>query len=98
MCVQDPTRHRSGTHICLLRTCLHQVSPLDPRRASCLTLYGGGRILLQLLYGAAWTATEAPAVLAWYCLFVLFMALNGLTEAYVHALASTRHALYPLPV
>jgi oligosaccharide translocation protein RFT1 len=41
--------------------------------------------LLSLLYGSKWTNTEAPSVLAVYCVYVLFMAVNGVTEAFVHA-------------
>ena len=36
-------------------------------------------LLLQLLYGGLYdNSTGAPLVLSWYCLFVLFMALNGM--------------------
>jgi len=45
--------------------------------------------LLYMLYGQRWTSgTEAPRVLAFYCLYVMMMALNGTTEGFVHA-AST---------
>ena len=45
-------------------------------------------LLLRLLYGERWgEATEAPAALAWYCGYVLLLALNGVTEAFVHAVA-----------
>ncbi|KNC47145.1 oligosaccharide translocation protein RFT1 [Thecamonas trahens ATCC 50062] len=45
-------------------------------------------LLLELLYGTRWVATDAPAILAWYSLYVGFMALNGVTEAYLHGCAS----------
>ncbi len=48
--------------------------------------------LLLLLYGDKWTSTEAPLVLSAYCFYVLFMAVNGVTEAFVHA-ASDRSQL-----
>eukprot|EP00899_Mesostigma_viride_P021462 jgi/Mesvir1/29317/Mv01574-RA.1 len=47
-------------------------------------------VLLRILYGHKWSETEAPAVLAAYCLYVLALALNGITEAFVHAVLSAR--------
>jgi oligosaccharide translocation protein RFT1 len=59
------------------------------------------RTLLLTLYGDKWTSTEAPTVLSVYCIYVLFMAVNGVTEAFVHA-ASNREQLdranYWMPV
>jgi len=34
-------------------------------------------LLLHLLYTEVYSQTSAPAVLGWYCIYVLFMALNG---------------------
>jgi oligosaccharide translocation protein RFT1 len=48
--------------------------------------------LLLILYGNKWTSTEAPSVLAIFCIYILFMAVNGVTEAFVHA-ASDRSQL-----
>lgn len=45
-------------------------------------------LLLHLLYGAKWSSTDAPALLAYYCMHVCAMALNGLSEAFVHATAT----------
>lgn len=42
--------------------------------------------LLRILYGQA-IATTATPVLAWYCIYVLFMAVNGVTEGFVHSTA-----------
>eukprot|EP01120_Amphizonella_sp_Union-15-10_P004850 TRINITY_DN15626_c0_g1_i1.p1 TRINITY_DN15626_c0_g1~~TRINITY_DN15626_c0_g1_i1.p1 ORF type:complete len:551 (+),score=31.78 TRINITY_DN15626_c0_g1_i1:40-1692(+) len=47
-------------------------------------------LLLHLLYTEKYSYSAAPAVLSWYCLYVLFMALNGITEAFVHAVASKK--------
>merc|ERR1712150_285129 len=33
--------------------------------------------LLHLLYGPSWSETGAPRVLAWYCTYILLMAVNG---------------------
>lgn len=46
-------------------------------------------VLLDLLLGSKWSVdTEAPAVLSLYCLYVLTMAANGMTEACVYAVAN----------
>eukprot|EP00958_Prasinococcus_capsulatus_P018893 scaffold2261_cov405-Prasinococcus_capsulatus_cf.AAC.24 len=42
-------------------------------------------VLLRLLYGQRWSATEAPEVLGYYCVYVGSLALNGITEAFSHA-------------
>ena len=44
-------------------------------------------MLLRILYGETWSETSAPSTLSWYCVYVLFMALNGITEAFVHGIA-----------
>jgi oligosaccharide translocation protein RFT1 len=41
--------------------------------------------VVHLLYGSRWSATDMPAMLSWYSTYVLFLALNGVTEAFVHA-------------
>ncbi|KAG8466017.1 hypothetical protein KFE25_005587 [Diacronema lutheri] len=46
------------------------------------------RLLLQLAYGARWAAGDAPPLLASYCLHTPMMALNGILEAAVRALAT----------
>jgi oligosaccharide translocation protein RFT1 len=43
-------------------------------------------LLLRMLYGATWSETNAPNVLALYCVYLLFIAINGLTEALLFAL------------
>ncbi|KAL0483436.1 RFT1 domain-containing proteing [Acrasis kona] len=45
-------------------------------------------VLLLVLYGNKWTSTEAPKVLSAYCFYVMFMAVNGITEAFAHAAAN----------
>eukprot|EP00455_Lapot_gusevi_P054814 TRINITY_DN8856_c0_g3_i1.p1 TRINITY_DN8856_c0_g3~~TRINITY_DN8856_c0_g3_i1.p1 ORF type:complete len:264 (+),score=77.55 TRINITY_DN8856_c0_g3_i1:54-794(+) len=51
-------------------------------------------VLLDILYGAAWSLTSAPRTLAWYCVYVLVMAVNGITESFVFAVipASQLHS------
>lgn len=45
-------------------------------------------LLLNMLYNYKFANTGASAVLAWYCVYVAVIALNGITEAFVHAVAS----------
>jgi len=47
-------------------------------------------LLLDLLYTSKYSQTTAPQFLAWYCVYILAMALNGITEAFAHSAASTR--------
>ena len=44
--------------------------------------------LLHLLAGSRWSTTEAPSVLAVYCYYLPLLAVNGLLEAYVSAVAT----------
>lgn len=45
-------------------------------------------LLLGLIAGPRWTATAAPAVLASYCYYIPLLALNGILEAFVSAVAT----------
>ena len=44
--------------------------------------------LLRLVAGARWADTQAGEVLSAYCYYIPFLAINGLTEAFVAAVAS----------
>ncbi|KAI8983523.1 Rft protein-domain-containing protein [Pilobolus umbonatus] len=45
--------------------------------------------LIDLLGGKSWSInTNAPAVLSVYCMYVPFMGINGITEAFVQAVAT----------
>ena len=46
------------------------------------------QLLLRLAYGERWAATGAPAALAAYCPYILLLAVNGILEAFVHAVAA----------
>ena len=48
-------------------------------------------LMLRLLYGRRWSDTEAPAALGWYCPYIALLAVNGITEAYLHATAQGRY-------
>lgn len=52
-------------------------------------------VLLRVVYGQRWSETDAPRALAVYCLYILLLAVNGILEAFVHAVAKSRHVLYP---
>ena len=43
---------------------------------------------IHLLLGSAWSSTEAPQVLASYCYYIPMLAVNGLLEAFVAAVAT----------
>ena len=45
-------------------------------------------LLLRILAGSRWTATEAPAVLSAYCYLIPLLAINGILEAFVSAVAT----------
>ncbi|EFJ18768.1 hypothetical protein SELMODRAFT_444350 [Selaginella moellendorffii] len=42
-------------------------------------------VLLKLLYGERWSDGEAPIALGVYSIYVMVLAVNGVTEAFVHA-------------
>ncbi|KAI3925031.1 hypothetical protein MKW98_009681 [Papaver atlanticum] len=45
-------------------------------------------VLIRVLYGSKWSDGEAPTVLCYYCLYIIFLAMNGTSEAFLHAVAS----------
>lgn len=47
-------------------------------------------LLLDLLYTKKYSETAAPNFLGWFCVYILSMAINGITEAFAHAAASPR--------
>lgn len=44
--------------------------------------------LIRLLYGRKWSDGEASTALQYYCLYVIFLAMNGTTEAFLHAVGT----------
>ena len=44
-------------------------------------------LLLSILYGPKWSETDAPFLLAVYCVYICTMALNGILEAFVQGVA-----------
>ncbi|CAO3618138.1 unnamed protein product [Mucor hiemalis] len=46
--------------------------------------------LIHLLAGRDWAIGPAPNVLAMYCVYVPFMGINGITEAFVQAVATKK--------
>jgi len=45
-------------------------------------------VVLRVLYGEKWAASDAPAALGLYSLYVALLALNGTLEAFLHGVAS----------
>ncbi|KAI3935726.1 hypothetical protein MKX01_032910 [Papaver californicum] len=45
-------------------------------------------VLIRVLYGSKWSDGEAPTVLRYYCLYIIVLAMNGTSEAFLHAVAS----------
>ncbi|KAK9293226.1 hypothetical protein L1049_021216 [Liquidambar formosana] len=44
--------------------------------------------LIRLLYGQKWSDGEASTALRYYCLYVVVLAMNGTSEAFLHAVAT----------
>lgn len=44
--------------------------------------------LIRLLYGRKWSDGEASSALRYYCLYVMLLAMNGTSEAFLHAVAN----------
>lgn len=47
-------------------------------------------LLLSVVAGKKWSATTASKVLATYCYYIPFLAINGVTEGFVAAVASNK--------
>ena len=47
-------------------------------------------LLLSVIAGKKWSATTASNVLATYCYYIPFLAVNGVTEAFVAAVATNK--------
>jgi hypothetical protein len=71
----------------------HRCSLVDrPTRRLVVATYGASYsyFLIRILYGRRWSDhTDAAAVLSLYCGYVLVMAINGTTEAYVHSVSGS---------
>ncbi|KAJ0098461.1 hypothetical protein Patl1_19833 [Pistacia atlantica] len=44
--------------------------------------------LIRLLYGQNWSDGEASLALKYYCLYIIVLAMNGTSEAFLHAVAT----------
>ncbi|EOA22117.1 hypothetical protein CARUB_v10002674mg [Capsella rubella] len=44
--------------------------------------------LIRLLYGEKWSDGEASLALQFYCLYIIVLAMNGTSEAFLHAVGS----------
>lgn len=44
--------------------------------------------LIRLLYGQKWSDGEASVALGYYCVYIIVLAMNGTSEAFLHAVAT----------
>ncbi|KAL5722252.1 hypothetical protein ACHQM5_005793 [Ranunculus cassubicifolius] len=44
--------------------------------------------LIRVVYGPEWSEGEAPKALRFYCFYVIVLAMNGTSEAFLHAVAN----------
>ncbi|XP_039064809.1 protein RFT1 homolog isoform X3 [Hibiscus syriacus] len=44
--------------------------------------------LIRLLYGQKWSDGEASTALRYYCVYIIVLAMNGTSEAFLHAVAT----------
>jgi oligosaccharide translocation protein RFT1 len=74
---------RAAAFLCLLLKAMIHIG-------LCFVCFGPAYsfLLLDLLYGARYSATAAPALLAAYCPYVALIAINGITEAFTRAVAT----------
>jgi hypothetical protein len=49
--------------------------------------------VVHILLSHRWSATEAPELLSTYSLLLVFLAVNGVTESYVHAHMSSKQLM-----
>jgi oligosaccharide translocation protein RFT1 len=50
--------------------------------------------LILFLYGIEKASLGVPEALAWYCAYVYFLALNGICEAFVHAVGNQKQLMF----
>ncbi|KAG0498764.1 hypothetical protein HPP92_003455 [Vanilla planifolia] len=44
--------------------------------------------LIRILYGMKWSNGQAPRVLCYYCFYIITLAVNGTSEAFLHAVSN----------
>jgi oligosaccharide translocation protein RFT1 len=49
--------------------------------------------LINILYGDKWKATETSKLLSYYCVYVFFLGINGITESFVQAVSNNEEIL-----
>ena len=47
-------------------------------------------MFLRIVYTSKWATPSAVSIMHCYCVYCLFMALNGITEAYIYAKANEK--------
>ncbi|EXC13931.1 Protein RFT1-like protein [Morus notabilis] len=72
-----------------LGTCLTEALKLVLLIGLVFMAFGPGYSysLIRLLYGQKWSDGEASKALQYYCLYIIVLAMNGTSEAFLHAVA-----------
>lgn len=80
----DPHKHRK------LGNCLTEALKLVLLIGLVVMAFGPSYSysLIRLLYGQKWSDGEASTALQYYCFYVIVLAMNGTSEAFLHAVAT----------
>ncbi|KAB5573752.1 hypothetical protein DKX38_000946 [Salix brachista] len=81
---KDPDKSRK------LRSCLSEALKLVFLIGAVFMSFGPSYSysLIRMLYGRKWSDGEASTALQYYCLYVILLAMNGTSEAFLHAVAT----------
>ncbi|KAH0895511.1 hypothetical protein HID58_045079 [Brassica napus] len=73
-----------------LGTCLTEALKLVMLIGLIFMAFGPGYSysLIRLLYGEKWSDGEASLALQFYCLYIIVLAMNGTSEAFLHAIGT----------
>nr|VDD18568.1 unnamed protein product [Brassica oleracea] len=73
-----------------LGTCLTEALKLVMLIGLVFMAFGPGYSysLIRLLYGEKWSDGEASLALQFYCLYIIVLAMNGTSEAFLHAIGT----------
>ncbi|KAG6788511.1 hypothetical protein POTOM_004578 [Populus tomentosa] len=72
--------------VLLIGAFLHFLSLYAPSQIVFKFLYSYS--LIRMLYGRKWSDGEASTALQYYCFYVIVLAMNGTSEAFLHAVAT----------
>lgn len=86
--VKGSTAAQLGERAALLQTLCRGICLLGGLAAAFGPAFS--HLALLLLYGRRWVESGAPAALGLYSLYIALLAMNGILEAFVHAVADER--------